>query len=38
MNDAGDYVLNSLRACQPFDFAGPDRQRRMFDVDAKTQG
>ena len=37
MADGGSYVLNSLRARQPFDFAGRTGNV-VFDVDAKTEG
>jgi hypothetical protein len=37
MNDGGEYVLNSLRARQPFDFAGRTGNV-VWDVDAKTEG
>ena len=37
MADGGAYVLNSLRARQPFDFAGRTGNV-VFDVDAKTEG
>jgi len=37
MADDGSYVLNSLRARQPFDFAGRTGNV-VWDVDAKTEG
>jgi hypothetical protein len=37
MADGGSYVVNSLRARQPFDFAGRTGNV-VWDVDAKTEG
>lgn len=37
LNDGGAYIINSLRARQPFDFAGRTGNV-VFDVDAKTNG
>ncbi len=37
LNDGGSYVMNSLRARQPFDFAGRTGNV-VWDVDAKTEG
>ncbi|HEX2381547.1 MAG TPA: hypothetical protein VHI95_02845 [Acidimicrobiales bacterium] len=37
MTDGGSYMMNSLRARQPFDFAGRTGNV-VWDVDAKTEG